>query len=192
MFFSFTLKFTCKTTKIFQFPTLAGTKLPFFSFSPPPNFVHTILSAASEKWVASSGSTPEVFLSLLLSFCSFPSTSFIMALFMDIRVKRHLSPLNRTKGRFSRSSRSISPHSRYLSDCGGSAQKRTDTQSRSSFLEQLAQLIFQLGGGELGGGAAEMAYQGTVFGVPVQYRHPLRVVLAAGQPLQNVFHILVF
>ena len=175
--------------KIFQFPTLAGTKFPFFSFRPPPNFVHTILSAASEKWVDSSGSTPEVFLSLLLSFCSLPSTSFIMELFMEISVKRHLSP----KGRFSRSSRSISPHSRYLSDCSGSAQKQpTTTQSRSSSLEQLAQLIFQLGGGELGGGAAEMAYQGTVFGVPVQYRHPLRIVLAAGQPLQNVFHILVF
>ena len=105
---------------ITHFPTLAGTKFPLFSFSPPPNFVQMILSAASEKWVASSGSTPEVLRSLLLSFCSLPSTSFIIALFIEISVKRHLSPLKRTSGRFSRSSLKIKPHSRYLSDCGGS------------------------------------------------------------------------
>ena len=67
--------------KIYLFPTLAGTKLPPLSFSFSPNFVLTILSAASEKCVASSGSTPELLRSEDLSFCSLPSTSFIMALF---------------------------------------------------------------------------------------------------------------
>lgn len=103
---------------IFHLPTLAGMKFPLFSFSPPPNFVQMILSAASEKWVASSGSTPEVLRSLLLSFCSLPSTSFIIALFIEISVKRQRSTLNHTSGRFSLSFLKIKPHSRYLSDCG--------------------------------------------------------------------------
>lgn len=125
-----------KNKKNYHFPTLAGTKLPPLSFSFSPNFVHTILSAASEKCVASSGNTPELFLSEDLSFCSLPSTSFIMALFMEMSVKRHLSPLKRTKGRLSRSSRRIRPHSRYLSDWGGSIPRwACSTTSQPAFLK---------------------------------------------------------
>lgn len=133
--------------KIFHFPTLAGMKFPLFSFSPPPNFVQMILSAASEKWVASSGRTPEVLRSLLLSFCSLPSTSFIIALFIEISVKRHRSPLKRTSGRFSRSSLKIKPHSRYLSDCGLSPHtlRQRIAPSQLHFPQDLAEGFRQAG-----------------------------------------------